>query len=322
MSRHLIIALSFASLIAPGCGAPDEDVPGQQPQSQKSDAGVSTRSDGMGMKKPNPPILDQIPETVCGATAPIRGTATPGVAVYAMGGLETSGVTKDTNPSTGRFCMNVRLKAGQSNIIEVRVHDPVLGDSDATTVTVKQSACHDDGTPTPTTPKPTNVATGIKGRASQAADQGNEGFLTDGNASTFARYAAGWAWTDADIWVTIKLTKLTEISKIVVKWGATNWGSKYKVLVSAIGDPGDPNLKNGYWTEVKNFDAGAGGTDTIDLTSSKPVAQHVALWLLQDGGSWTWSETFDLAELEVWDSPKATSPTPTTQPNTCESLGD
>jgi hypothetical protein len=315
--RSLVLALI---LLAASCGAPDESPP------PRTDSG-NVRTDGGGTQKPNPPILDPVPSTLCGPTAPIRGTAKPGATVFAMGGLETSGVTKDTNPSTGRFCMDVRLKMGASNVIEVRVHDPVLGDSDPAVITVQQSDCKDpDPDPTPT-PKPTNVALGLKGHASKTADEGNEGFLTDGNATTAVTYS-GYRTPFtccANIWVTMKLAKLTEVSKIVVKWldGTSNYADDYKVLVSAVSDPGDPNLDNGYWTIVKSYDgSGAGGTETVDLSSTKPPAQHVALWLNHQQGFWHMAETFTIAELEVWDSPKSTGPNPTTPTNTCASLGD
>jgi hypothetical protein len=314
-----LISLAFASLclVTIGCGLGSEDI--SVPQ---SDSGTPLRTDGLPAPGLQKPIVDRPPASVCTESVPIQGTAAPGASVFAMGGLETSGVSTDAHPTTGRFCLDVRLKPGAENVIEVRAQDPELGLSEPDTVTVRQGTCStNDVPPTVEEPQPENVALGQKARASKTADSGNEGFLTDGKTSTVVTYSGGWGWTDAAVWVTVKLPKLTEVGKIVVKWGS-DYAAKYKVLVSAMTDPGDPDLKNGYWTEVKSFDAGDGGTDTVDLKDSKPPAQHVALWMNQDGKGWTWGETFALAELEVWDVPKKTTAAPTVPANTCQSIGN
>jgi hypothetical protein len=329
MNRKHLVSLMAATLWI-GCGMGDE-----LPPTIHTDSGVPKTDTGTTPKKLAPPVVDALPNTVCSETVPLQGSAAAGVSVFVMGGLATSGLATDANPSSGRFCIDVPLKKGAVNTLEVRAQDPVLGLSEAVTVKVTHGGtCQDDvPNPPPTPPKSQNVALGIKGKASTSDMVGNEGFVTDGKTSTNMQVNIGssWycPWCDVEGWFTIKLDKLTEIEKVVVKWrdatGSTSlyYGSKFKILVSAMSDPGDPNIKNGYWTEVGDVTSGTGGTNTFDLKSTKPIAQHVAMWLMQDGsGNVTegWFEHFAISELEVWDAPKTTTPTPTNQTNTCANI--
>jgi len=321
MSRLVSLAAVSCWMVVAGCGLGSDP-----PNPVHADSGVP-HADGTD-RKLDKPSVDPPPPTVCGESIPIQGTAVPGASVFAQGGLETAGIATDAHPVTGRFCLDIRLKPGVSNLIEVRTQDPVLGISEPASVTVKQSSSCTVDTPPPDQPEPQNVAIGLKARASVAPGQGNEGFLTDGNPATVVEYS-GKSLTDAGIWVAVKLPKLTELSKIVVKWrdsqgNGDSYGEKYQVLVSAVGDPGDPSLTNGFWTVAKIYDAGIGGIDTVDLKDTKPQASHVALWLSADGDNWggttgIW-EYFALAELEIWDNPKKVTQ-PTTQTSTCQSLG-
>jgi len=43
-------------------------------------------------------------------------------------------------------------------------------------------------------------------------------------------------------------------------------------------------------------------------------------WMM-DGASWTWTEVFDLAEIEVWDVPKTGTTTTTPTYKTCSTTG-
>ncbi len=249
------------------------------------------------------------------------------MAVFAFGGAATSGVATDAHPTTGAFCLPLTLVPGKANAIEVRVQDPVLGTSEAATLTVVQKSCTPEeslgtGGVVEEPAKSKNVAIGATGKSKDSPETGNLGFLTDGKSSTVAAWKGGsvWCnWCDYDGWVTIKLDRLYEVEKIVVRWrdskgNGTSFGKEYKVLVSPMSDPGDPNLKNGYWEEVGSTSSGDGGVDTYNLASKKPVVQHVALWLQQDDYPWTkefvGKEEFAIAELEVWDAPKKSGPPP------------
>jgi hypothetical protein len=321
----LVIAIVSA---VGGCGLPDDAPPKQQ---VKPDSGVAPETDSGGSRSPQmqKPAVDAVPNSICGDSVPLQGSAPAGSSVFVMGGLATSGIATDAHPTTGRFCLDVPLKKNSSNTLEVRAQDPKLGMSDAVTVVVTHSTCKDDAPVVPPEEqKSRNVALGIKGSSSKTPEEGNEGFLTDGKTSQSVVYTQDlWSWGggDANIWVRIKLEKLTELEKIVVRWRDSNgsgssYGGRYKVIVSPMSDPGDPNIKNGYWTEVGNITEGDGGTDSFDLKAQKPVVQQVALWLQKDGST-NWQESFAISELEVWDAPKKSTPTPTPQANTCANVG-
>ena len=315
----------LAGLVAAGCGMGD-DGPPQVHVPPTQDGGVGG-SDGTQTQSLQQPIVDPISGAVCTDTVPMQGTAPAGTSVFVVGGA-TTGLPTDADPITGRSCLDVPLNKHTLNTFQVRAQDPVKGMSAPVSIKVQHSKCDDDVTkPTPEQPKSKNVALGAKGKSKDTPDEGNEGFLTDGSATTFAKYSGGWAGYAYDGWVRIKLDKLYMVEKIVVKWnegknsGGESYGAQYKVLVSSMSDPGDPDTKNGYWTTIADVTSGDGDTDTYDLTQSKPLAQYVAVWMEQDGNSWTWKETFKLAEIEVWNVPKKSSTSPTSQANTCATIG-
>jgi len=321
---RLLASTTLIGLLGLGCGFDDASGPGTNPI--PADAGLPG-SDTLTPQKMQPPVPDPLPPSVCTDTVPVQGTAAPGSSVIVFGG--SSSVSTDANPSTGRFCLDVPLVKNSANTLQIRAQDPILGMSDPVTRSVTHSGnCNDDvPNPTPDPVKSKNVALGSTGKSSQTPDEGNEGFLTDGDTAKPVVYSGGWTLSDPDIWTYIKLDKVYMLEKIVVKWrdgvqaGGSSYGKIYHVLVSSMSDPGDPDLKNGYWTEVAKIDNGDGDTDTFDLKSTKPLAQYVAVWMKGDGQTSWWSETFALTEIEVWDSPQQTStPTPTTT-NTCSTLG-
>jgi len=321
-SSILQVAVTISLSLMIGCGM--EEI---QPPMVQTDSGVP-KLDTQSTQTLQKPMVDPLPNTACGDSVPIQGTAPAGASVFIVGG-GTSGLATDANPTTGRFCLDAPLKKGAINNFEIRAQDPDKGMSEPVKVTVTQSACKDDAPKTtPEQPKSKNVALGVTGTSSKTASEGNEGFLTDGKTSTYAKYSGGWGTGDFGGWVSIKLDKLYMLEKILVTWkdsagSGGDYGSDFSVLYSSMSDPGDPDLKNGYWTVVDKKN-GQGGTDTIDLKSSKPLVRHVAVWMKQDGNSWTWSETFSIAEIEVWDAPASSSPIPTgngSTTNTCAATG-
>lgn len=329
------LSLTAASLLL-GCGlSVEEEVLPQTPPGDTDQGKADQAPAARGLERP---VLDSVPAQTCAKEIGIRGRAAPGVSVFAFGGAAVSGVSTDTDPGTGNFCLPVPLLAGKTNIIEVSAQDPELGVSEAATVTVVQKACSDGenefpaGSTDTTKPVSKNVAFGAPAASKDKPKEGNGGFLTDEKASTWALYKQNLAWynpinwTDYNGWVTIKLDKVYEIQKIVVRWrdksgSGDSYGKKYKVLVSAMSDPGDPNLDNGYWEKVADVSNGDGGVDTYDLAAKKPLTRHVALWLQQDGQDWTseWrgEEEFAIAEIEAWDAPKSSGPPPVA-PGVCQ----
>lgn len=317
------IALALAVALA-GCGIEDTE-PLTAP-----DSGVPATDTGPAGQI-QPPTPDPVPSSVCTDTVALQGTAAPGASVIVFGG-STSALSTDANPLTGRFCMDVLLVKDSSNSLQLRAQDPTLGMSDAVTVTVAHSSnCTDDATKPPVEqPKSKNVAIGAPGTSKDSAEEGNAGFLTDGDSATFVRYAKVCHWyssptchfEDYNGWVYITLDKLYEVDKIVVRWKDSDgdFGKEYKILVSSMSAPGDPDLKNGYWTEVATIKDGDGDEDSFDLKSGKILAQHVALWLQNDGATSS-SENFSIAELEVWDVPQGSSSTTLPDLTTCSAIG-
>lgn len=276
-----------------------------------------------------PPMIDRsmIPASTCEMEVGITGTAKPGATVIASGGASTSGVSTDAHPATGAFCLPVRLSPGQANLLEVRMLHPDGGLSEAVSVTVTQQQCGggpDDVTPPGPQEEPRNVALGAPAKSKDKPEKGSLAALTDGDVGTvtefesndFSMNASCWATGNPyNGWVIISLDRLVEVDRIVVHWrdmaggSSAFYGKRYSVLTSSMSDPGDPSLEqDGRWITTRAYDDGDGGIDPIDLSQSKPLVQHVALYLQLDGDCWALDETFAIAEIEVWEAPKASAP--------------
>lgn len=319
-----VFGLAVALLVigTAGCDSPSA-LPPPNPDTRPA-------TDGPQAKLPTP-ILDRgrIPGQTCELEVGISGRATPGVSLIITGGAAASGVIGSANVVDGRFCVPIKLQAKRANQIQVVAQDEVLGLSDAATITVIQEDCSGgggefkdggvtDGGGTPSH----NVALGALGKARDVPDKGNLGFLTDGKISSWVSWSGAGLpcnWCDYKGWVMITLDELVEIQRIVIKWrdsegNGTDYGKEYKILYTAVTEPPDPNLDDGYWVVAKDITEGLGGVDLHDLKSIKPIAKHVALWLLQDAYPWskefTGEEVFAIAEIEVWDAPKGTGPPP------------
>ncbi len=287
------------------------------------------------------PILDRgsIPTTTCGDKVGIVGRATPGVSIIVQGGSSASGVIGDALAGSGSFCVPVGLRKGQVNNLQVIAHDQNLGFSKPATIAIKQEDCEggggefkDAGVGDAGADPPRNVALGAQGKSKETPTKGNHGFLTDGKTSTWVRWEGGsWYcnWCDYEGWVMLTLDELHEVQRIVIKWrdadgNGTEYGKEYKLLYTAVSDPPDPNLDDGYWTVAKTITEGNGGTDSYDLKSiGSPLMTYVALWLQQDAYPWTkefiGDEAFAVAEIEVYNKPKSSGPPPP-PPSICGEL--
>lgn len=323
MTRSLT-HVAIISVVLIGCG-----VETNAPQLPGPTTNKKAEQEDTTPGKIQPPVLDfgTIPKTTCNTHVAISGTAKPSATVFALGGAATAGISEDAHPTTGSFCLPVTLKKGQANTFEVRAQDPKLGVSSPVKVTITQQLCDgkkDDTTSTPTKTKPKNVAQGAKVRSKDSPDSGSGNKAVDGKKSTWVTYKGGGGltgWTDYNGWVVVQLDKVYRISKIIVRWkdwsgSGNSYGKSYSVLISHDSSPGDPDLKNGKWTEAKKFTDGDGGVDTIPLDSKLPIVQHVALWLRKDGG-WSWDETFSISEIEVWTAQDDSASAPPIKSNVC-----
>ncbi len=327
--RTLAIVSLIASLGLIACGIESEPLP-PPPQNPTSTNPTPTPTDPTPSDTVDPPVLDgTLQTTTCSEVFALTGTAKAGTTVFVTGGASSSGISTDVHPTTGVFCLPIALKLG-ANALEVRVQDLTIGLSEPVTFTVTRQDCQgggdDTGSPPPQQPDPRNVALGLQATAMATPNKGNVGFLTDGKTNTTASFSGGdWycPWCDYAGWVALKLDKLYKLSTITIRWRDSKtsaklfYGAQYTVLVSSMSDPGDPSVDNGLWTEVGTVTDGDGGLDSFNLTSTQPLAQHVALWLKKDG-SWNWNETFVLAEIEVWDAPDKVTTAPPATTNVCQ----
>ena len=321
-----VMAATLTLAMVVGCGfeGVGDEQPYQAPAQQQPSTDPNTPPSNPSGKTQRPTV-DALSSTTCQDAVAIRGTTGTNTSVLITGGL--GDVAADPSGISGSYCAMVSLKRNSVNTIQVFAHDPKYGLSEAVTVKVTQMKCKDDAPTFPTDqPKSKNVALGMKGQAKTTAESGNVTFVTDGKSATNAVYSGGWGWGisgGTDLWVSVKLDKLVEASKIVVKWrdskgdSTSYYGYKYRVLV-ATGTPTDPNTSDGYWTEIAAVTDGDGGIDLFDLKNSKPLVQHVALYLEKDGAS-SWSHYFAISEIEVWDTPKKSSATTQPKKNTCTS---
>jgi len=287
--------LALATVLFWGCAAED-------PNTQKYDlfttsdltipdlpAGCS-QSSGLSLQ------LDSHPDPTCNLLQPFRGTAKGVDRVVARGGAGAAQPVKVG--SDGRFCIEVMLTPDSLNTITFSPIDQQGCPGTDLVRTIQHHTCAspDAGGSL------TNVALG-KSVVTESQPKGQNSYLVDGDISTVVEYSGGWGWTDANIWVGIALGQPVQLHKIVVRWrdstgSGCDFGASYKIAVSAYSDPGKMDLNSGMWSLLQDVSAGNGAEDSFEL-APKPLAQHVALLLNQNGCS-GWSETFALSEVEVW----------------------
>ncbi len=314
MQRSYVSLLVPAFLLAVlGCGLGEDDPPGH-----KLDSGHKVVTDGpVGTLAK--PILDPWDSEVCAKSVPIQGRVPAGAEPVINGGQSSKPTS--TNPSTGKFCVDVTLYPKTVNTLQVfsfkagNMSDPV-------TIKVTQKDCKKEFPKDPPKPKPKMVSLGAKVTASKPPKSGNVTMITDGKSSA----AAVWEfydWGGTTAWVMIKLDKLYEVDKIVVRWrdsagSGTHFGKQYQVLVSS-GATTDPNITDGLWVPKSTVTAGNGGNDVFDYSNSKSLVRNVALWLEENGGTGLW-ETFAITEVEIWMTPAGTTKPPPTE-KTCANIG-
>jgi hypothetical protein len=266
---------------------------------------------------PDPPTLeatvDQYPETTCYSLQPVRGRAPGAKTITAQGGV---GAAKPTPVnSDGSFCIEVMLNPDSKNVIALNPIDAAGCPGKNTTITITHETCAqpDAGV----TLK--NLALEMPVTSNTKPGEGENSFLNDGKSTTVVKYTGGWGISNAEIRVSVALAKPSQIEEIVVRWkdssgNGCDYATEYLVLYSSVTSAGEPNT-NGPWTIIKDVKSGAGGEETYDLSAKKPLAQHVGL-ILNKNGCTTWSESFILAELEVWGKDPDSVPVP--PPDRCQ----
>lgn len=307
-----LLAVGFL-LAAIGCGMGDDGPPGTH-----RDSGQVPTSDGP-VGQLTPPVLDPWDKEVCGDSVPIQGRVPVGSEPVVSGGL--SHKPPSANPSTGRFCVDVFLNKKSVNTLQIfsfkagQMSDPV-------TIKVTHKDCKNEFPKDPPKPQPKMVSQGAKVTSSSTPKSGNVTMLTDGKSSASAVFEF-YDWGGTTAWVLVKLDKLYEIDKVVVRWrdskgSGSHYGTKYQVLI-AQKPTTDPNLTDGIWVPKSTVTDGDGGNDVFDYKNSKSLTQNIAIWLEENGGTGLW-ETFALTEIEVWTTPAGTT-VPPPKYKTCATIG-
>ena len=312
LNRLVPLLAAGCLLVVIGCGMGDDDSPGTHPDSR-----VVTGDGPLGSL--TKPILDPWDKEVCGESVPIQGKVPLGAEPVISGGLSSK--PANANPSTGRFCADVYLHKKSVNTLQIfsfkagQMSDPV-------TIKVTQKDCKKEFPKDPPKPKPKMVSLGAKTTSSPGPKSGNVGMLTDGKTSSAAVFEF-YDWGSTTAWVLIKLDKLYEVDKVVVRWrdssgSGSHYGKQYQVLI-AQKPTTDPNLTDGIWVPKSKVTDGDGGNDVFDYSNSKSLTQNIALWLEENAGTGLW-ETFAITEIEVWMTPAGTTTPPPTQ-KTCATIG-
>lgn len=245
--------------------------------------------------------LDKLTGPSCSADQPFRGKA-PGAAYVVVKGPKgwTAPAKVDLD---GSFCVEVKLAVDSSNTLTFTPVDKAgcEGQRLVQTVTHSSSCSDKSGSGAAATGPSSNVAKGATVIASATPNSGKDADLVDGKLDTVARYSAGWGMSSADIRIDLALAKPYKIETIIVRWedskgDGCDYGEEYDVATSAVYDAG--KVGESGWTTVEEVDDGDGGEDRFDL-KHKPTVQHVGL-KLRFNGCTSWSESFAIAEIEVF----------------------
>ncbi|MBK6849543.1 MAG: hypothetical protein IPG96_19115 [Proteobacteria bacterium] len=328
----MLVAACLVGCGLGGCGLGEGPIPGLEPV---ADGGVDPLKPG----KPqvlSAPILDAVSQTVtCAEDVAITGRAVPGQTI--VGTTPRGAWVTTSNPQTGHFCVAVGLAAGQ-NAIAVYVQGDQAQSPPAKQSITRQPGCGAQPATSPIG-LPIVRASGSVSAAGSASvparvvrvvsedkptmalppQSGSPEAMVDGNVATFARYQTetAWSWSlspvkDLPVLVHLALDKPYQVSSIVVVWkearasSGKTYASDYQVAVASGATPGElptspvSSTDPQGWQFVASKLAGAGGEETIDLAGAKlPTARALVLRLVEDGDSFTWNETFEIAEIRV-----------------------
>lgn len=284
---------------------------------------------------PDMPLLDRsvIPSETCNDEVGIVGTATPGITIIISGGASSGGNIGQAHPSTGKFCIPVKLNTDQLNTLTVIAHDPVKGESKAATVSILQRSCAiDAGLPIDSGSTSENIVLGKTAKTYPGITiiSGTVDNVTDGDPNTKVHIQRDFSFSDNDPWIIFSFDTVKEISKIVVRWGARQgddeeyYGQEYAILYSNLAEPqDDPSLTSAEWQQLivydKDVNPGDGDIDELSFNGTskpRPTLRHIAIYLQSDGEWLSYNENFYLNEVEVWDFQSSTTvPQPT---NVCQ----
>ena len=316
MARWMLVVLCVGLCLVAGCGRRTLTTDGLQ----RRDSGGYPPFPDWGWNRDVGTFalhLEPVESSTCHSTVALHGTATPDCDVLVTGGAKDQSVVAD--PALGKFCIDVKLKPGQSNLLKVYLYHPDKGLSGVHQIAVEQRHCKPPG------PVSTNVALGAKVVVNASNFKGKPGYLNDGKIGTvLVLEDSSVVYWIKPVWAQIQLPKAVEVYMVRVRWRdkkgdpRLDFATKQRLLMALGSNPADPNLKSGYWTMVGSVTAGQGGIDTFDLSKNTVLAQNVVLWMDDSASLNTINPAYALAELEIWTVPIQVKPQ---KPKTCKSLG-
>jgi hypothetical protein len=298
----LLITLAAA---ATACKAED---PPEVPHDSAVDDAAPPDASGCTAPSSLKVSIDKVPNPTCYTVQPLRGTAKGAATITAQGGVGAAAPVS-VNQSDGKFCIEVMLNSDSLNAITLQPIDAngCPGSGEKVDVTHKTCVQPDAGVAV------TNLALGAAVNANKTPSKGDAGDLTDGKTSTVVEYAGGWGITNAGIKLSVALKQAVQVEKIVIRWrdakgSGCDYGADYKLAYTSLSSPGEVDI-SGPWSELKSVTDGAGGVETYTYSSNKPFARHVGL-IMDKNGCTGWTETFAIAELEIWAKDPSKVPLP------------
>jgi len=265
-----------------------------------------------------PPRLDFYPNPTAYALQPFRGQCPGASLVTATGGAGTAAPA--TVGASGKFCIEVKLLPDAANTVQFQCVDARGCVSTPTKVLIyhKTSATQDAGITSPINlarKQPVSLSN------KTTLDKGPLSYVNDGLAQSSVEVSIS-DWTSAcdkcGI-ILVDLGKAYTVSKLKVVWGpnaAKNYGQCYTILLSAKSAPAMPDCQKA------NPDWKVAHMETSGISQPKaqvinPVqARWAALLLYENWATNLLSETFDVAEFEVWGQDPGASPPP--PPDRCK----
>jgi hypothetical protein len=268
-----------------------------------------------------PPALDLFPNPTTYVLQAFRGRC-PGADMVSAraGGVSSAPVKAGTD---GSFCIEVQLLADSPNTVVFQGIDPngCPGQETQISITHRTGTKPADGGIL----VPTNLAKAADIGSDPKPEQGELSMVVDGDYGSYVKLSCSHTWTPwgdcggDPVWVRVDLGKVYTITKAKAVWAAAagnDFAKRFAFLLSSEAGPGDPSTTSGAWKVVKEESSNGESKETLIALSPEPARWAALLMYEDNSGGLHLSETFQLAELEVWgQDPNAVPPPP---PDRCK----
>ncbi len=283
--------LGCGELPAPERPDPDEFAVPENPTTPDPGVGV-----GEG-RPPVVPLLDSMPAETGFLIVPLSGVTGPLAAVVVEGGAGTGFTDAD---STGRFCIDVALRAEETQTLSVYAQDEQGRASESTEVVIT----HDPSmSPEPVELTPEELIESVveagvtQVYADAIPDGGSLAHLVDNDPSTILEI--GVSRLAIDLGARFDLTEIEVVFPDRFGEGNDEYATRYVVSTSELDQSSVPTA----WTAYRTVDGiggglGDGGSDlfTVEPTVS---ARWIALELQENAKSFDLFEPFRIADVRA-----------------------